>query len=153
MAKKDSIKRQSLIVNFLRKQAASFQKIDAYLQQKSDEKDLHLSISQRTFQRDCIEIANLWGIEIEFNKRENVYEIVNDENELFDRAMEAFDMVAILQTSKKIKNAIYLEKRKSKGTEYFSKIVDAIQKEANSYFSAQQLLERSHTAPMCSLCN
>ena len=143
MAKQDVIKRQFLIVEFLRNKPASFKQISNFLLNKQYELDYDLAISQRTFQRDCNEIESLWGVEIAFNKRENHYEIVNNENDLhFDRIMEAFDTVAVLQKSKTVSNYLYLEKRKSKGTEYFNGILHAIQNQLvvtfqlNSYWQA-----------------
>lgn len=143
MAKQDVIKRQFLIVEFLRNKPASFKQISNFLLNKQYELDYDLAISQRTFQRDCNEIESLWGVEIAFNKRENHYEIVNNENDLhFDRIMEAFDTVAVLQKSKTVRNYLYLEKRKSKGTEYFNDILHAIQNQLvvtfqlNSYWQA-----------------
>lgn len=143
MAKQDVIKRQFLIVEFLRNKPASFKQISNFLLNKQYELDYDLAISQRTFQRDCNEIESLWGVEIAFNKRENHYEIVNNENDLhFDRIMEAFDTVAVLQKSKAVRNYLYLEKRKSKGTEYFNGILHAIQNQLvvtfqlNSYWQA-----------------
>ncbi len=143
MAKQDVIKRQFLIVEFLRNKPASFKQISNFLLNKQYELDYDLAISQRTFQRDCNEIESLWGVEIAFNKRENHYEIVYNENDLhFDRIMEAFDTVAVLQKSKTVRNYLYLEKRKSKGTEYFNGILHAIQKQLvvtfqlNSYWQA-----------------
>lgn len=128
MAIQDTIKRQFLIIEFLRKYPATFQEIDDYLQQKELEIGYKLSISQRTFQRDCIEILSLWDIEIGFNKRENKYEIKEDETTpYFNRVMEAFDIVRVLQQSKKVGQYLYLEKRKSKGTELFSEIFYAIE--------------------------
>lgn len=143
MAKQDVIKRQFLIVEFLRNKPATFKQINNFLLNKHNELDYDLSISQRTFQRDCAEILELWGVEIAFNKRENHYEIVNDENDLyFDRILEAFDTVAILQKAKTVGSYLYLEKRKSKGTEYFNHILHAIQNQLvvtfqlNSYWQA-----------------
>lgn len=143
MAKQDVIKRQFLIVEFLRNKPASFKQISNFLLNKQYELDYDLAISQRTFQRDCNEIESLWGVEIAFNKRENHYEIVYNENDLhFDRIMEAFDTVAVLQKSKTVRNYLYLEKRKSKGTEYFNGILHAIQNQLvvtfqlNSYWQA-----------------
>lgn len=143
MAKQDVIKRQFLIVEFLRNKPASFKQISNFLLNKQYELDYDLAISQRTFQKDCNEIESLWGVEIAFNKRENHYEIVNNENDLhFDRIIEAFDTVAVLQKSKTVRNYLYLEKRKSKGTEYFNGILHAIQNQLvvtfqlNSYWQA-----------------
>ena len=128
MAKHDVIKRQFLIVEYLRKKPATFRQLNDFLLNKQNETEYYLVISQRTFQRDCDEILKLWGVEVAFNKRENYYEIVNDENDLyFDRIMEAFDTVAVLQKAKMVGNYLHLEKRKSKGTEYFNDILHAIQ--------------------------
>lgn len=128
MAKIDSLKRQIFIVDFLRKRPASFDEIDRYLQDKEAETGYELTISQRTFQRDRIEIESVFEIEIKFNKRQNQYEIVSDETDgHFNRIMEAFDTISILKQSKKIGNYIYLEPRKSKGTEFFNGIVYALQ--------------------------
>lgn len=128
MAKHEVIKRQLLIIEFLRKKPATFKDISNFLLKKQNELEYDLAISQRTFQRDCIDINNLWGVEIEFNKRENHYEIVNSENDLyFDRIMESFETMAFLQKAKKVSNYLYLENRKSKGTEYFNGIIHAIE--------------------------
>lgn len=128
MAKQDTIKRQFLIIEFLRKHPASFNEIIDYLQEKEQDTGFNLTISQRTFQRDCNEILSLWDIDISYNKRKNVYEIANeDDTPHIDRIMEAFDTVSVLNQSKKLGNYIYLEQRKSKGTEFFNGIVYAIQ--------------------------
>lgn len=128
MAKKDALKRQLLIIQRLRKTPASFTEINNYLKRKETETDLYLTISQRTFQRDCITIRSIWDIDIEFNKRDGVYEIVEQENDvLLDRVLEAFDTVAALQQAKKLGPFIHLEKRKSKGLEFFNDLIYAIQ--------------------------
>jgi len=142
MAKSDVMKRQMLIVEYLRKHPTTFSEINSYLQKKEEENHFELTISQRTFQRDCDEIDKLWGIDIKFNKRENYYEIVDDNDDYFDRVMEAFDTVAVLQKAKTIGGYLHLEKRKSKGTEYFNGILHAIENQLaitfqlNSYWQA-----------------
>lgn len=151
MAKQDTVKRQMLIMELLRKSPASFSEINEYLERKSEELDFDLSISQRTFQRDRADISRLWHIEIAFNKRENKYEIVNDEIEEVDRLLEAFDTVSVLQQSKKVGKYIYLEKRKSKGTEFFNGIVYAIQNNFSVTFEHQSYWfdtkKRRHVVP------
>ncbi|WLD25061.1 WYL domain-containing protein [Flavobacterium dauae] len=138
MAQQDTIKRQFLIIGFLRKRPASFNEIIDYLQEKEQDTGFNLTISQRTFQRDCNEILSLWNIDISYNKRKNVYEIADeDDNPHIDRIMEAFDMVSVLNQSKKLDNYIYLENRKSKGTEFFNGIVYAIQNNFSVTFTHQ----------------
>src|SRR5690554_4635267 len=130
MAKQDTIKRQFLIIEFLRKRPANFDEIDAYLLEKEQDTDFSLIISQRTFQRD----------------REDVYEIIEDENDPYiDRIMEAFDMVAVLQQSKTVGNYIYLENRKSKGTEFFNGILYAIQNDFAVTFTHQSYWHGTQT--------
>lgn len=146
MAKQDTIKRQFLIIEFLRKRPANFDEIDTYLQEKEQDTDFSLIISQRTFQRDRKDILRLWGIEIQYNKREDVYEIIEDENDPYiDRIMEAFDMVAVLQQSKTVGNYIYLENRKSKGTEFFNGILYAIQNDFAVTFMHQSYWHGTQT--------
>src|SRR5690554_4746883 len=128
MAQQDVIKRQFLIIGFLKKRSATFKEINEFLERKQEDTGYRVTMSQRTFQRDRDEILTLWGIEIGYNKRENVYEIVEESDDSrTDRLMEAFDTVALLQQSQIVGNYIYLEKRKSKGTEFFNGIVHAIQ--------------------------
>lgn len=50
MAKLDTLKRQILIIEILRKHPASFEQINDYLLDKEIEEGYKLSISQRTFQ-------------------------------------------------------------------------------------------------------
>lgn len=128
MAKLDTLKRQILIIEVLRKNAATFEQINNYLLDKEIEEGYKLSISQRTFQRDRAEILSLFNIEIQFNKHRQVYEIIEEEsNPYLERIIENFEMVAVLQKSNTIKDRIYLEKRKARGTEFFDSIVYAIQ--------------------------
>lgn len=143
MAQQDVIKRQFLIIEFLKKRPATFKEINDFLEEKQEDTGYRVTMSQRTFQRDREEILALWGIEIGYNKRENVYEITEEfEDSRTDRLMEAFDTVALLQQSQIVGNYIYLEKRKSKGTEFFNGIVHAIQNQLvvtfqlNSYWKA-----------------
>lgn len=128
MAKIDTLKRQIFIIEVLRKHTATFEQINDYLLDKEIEEGYKLSISQRTFQRDRAEILSLFNIEIQFNKHRQAYEIIEKEsNPYLDRIIENFEMVAVLQKSKAIKDSIYLEKRKARGTEFFDGIVYAIQ--------------------------
>lgn len=128
MAKIDILKRQILIIEVLRKHTATFEQINDYLLDKEIEEGYKLSISQRTFQRDRMEILSLFNIEIQFNKHRQVYEITEEEsNPYLDRIIENFEMVAVLQKSNAIKDSIYLEKRKARGTEFFDRIIYATQ--------------------------
>ena len=56
MSKKQFIKRYSLIINKLRKNASSFEEIQKYLQQQSELDEEKYEISIRTFQREIKEV-------------------------------------------------------------------------------------------------
>jgi proteasome accessory factor B len=136
MTKRDYLKRYMLIIEVLRKKASTFSEINSFLI------DNEIEISQRTFQRDKEEIESLWGIEIKFNKKEEKYEI-NEEyaDEKFDRIVESFNLVNVLNQSQSVSKYIYLEQRRHKGSEYFQGILHAIQNELiitfqlNSYWN------------------
>lgn len=121
MAKKEYLQRYILIVDLLRRKSATFSNIQEYLF------DNDIEISQRTFQRDKEEIDALWGIEIKFNKKEGLYEIKEELSDgKFDRIAESFTLVNALNQIETVSKYIFLEQRKSKGTEYFHGILHAI---------------------------
>jgi predicted DNA-binding transcriptional regulator YafY len=122
MAKRDYLQRFILIVELLRKKSSSFEDIQDFLA------DNEIEISQRTFQRDKSEILNLWGIDIIYDKKQALYKI--DEQfaeQAYNRIAESFNVVNALKQSNSLSNFIYLENRKSKGTELFHGIIHAIQ--------------------------
>lgn len=133
MAKRHYIFRHLAIIKKLKKGPASFESIARYIELESDhvftEEDPH--ISKRTFQRDCKEIQNIWNVQIEFNRSSKQYEIVENEEEdnHTERAMESFDLLAALQKKETVGKYLYLENRKSSGSEYFNGILHAIENE------------------------
>ena len=122
MAKRDYLQRFIFIVELLRKKPCSFDEIQNYLT------DNEIEISQRTFQRDKSEIQSLWGIDIIYDKKQALYKI--DEQfaeQAYNRIAESFNVVNALKQSNSLSNFVYLENRKSKGTELFHGIIHAIQ--------------------------
>lgn len=142
MAIKDTIKRHLTIIKLLRKNKYSLKEILDYLSEESTVTGFDLQISERTFKRDREDIEEIWGIVIEHNRRENVYEIVNDDNDILsERLIETLDMVSVLNRSRNVSKYIYLENRKSNGIMYFNDILYAIENQLvleftlNSYWS------------------
>lgn len=142
MAIKDTIKRYLTIIKLLRKNKYSLKEILDYLSEESTVTGFDLQISERTFKRDREDIEEIWGIVIEHNRRENVYEIVNDDNDILsERLIETLDMVSVLNRSRNVSKYIYLENRKSNGIMYFNDILYAIENQLvleftlNSYWS------------------
>lgn len=126
MAKIDSFKRWLLLINKLKKNPSSFKDLRNYLINQEEISGYRLEISQRTFQRDIKDIENYFGIEINFNRNKNLYEIFDGYNDVsVDRIIEAFNIATALKISEKVAENIYIEKRKSKGTEYFHGILHA----------------------------
>ncbi|MEY4834708.1 MAG: hypothetical protein RI980_823 [Bacteroidota bacterium] len=122
MAKKEYLQRYILIVELLRRKEVSFHEIKEFLFENE------IEISQRTFQRDKEEIESLWGIEIKYNKKEGVYEIIEELSDgKFDRIAESFTLANALNISASVSKYIFLEQRKPKGTEYFNRVLYAIQ--------------------------
>lgn len=142
MAIKDTIKRHLTIIKLLRKNKYSLKQVLDYLTEESNVTGFDLQISERTFKRDREDIEEIWGIVIEHNRRENVYEIVNDDNDILsERLIESLDMISVLNRSRNVSKYIYLENRKSNGIMYFNDILYAIENQLvleftlNSYWS------------------
>ncbi|MBB1137955.1 YafY family protein [Myroides sp. WP-1] len=129
MAKRDFIKRHLLIIELLRKKPSTYEEILSYLNNNQDQIGYQLEISQRTLQRDLKEIDSIWGIEISFNRSKQAYEIESEEyaaDETIQRTLESFDLISALKQSRKVGKNIFLEKRKSSGSEHFNGIIYAI---------------------------
>ncbi|MEC4114914.1 WYL domain-containing protein [Myroides pelagicus] len=129
MAKRDYIKRHLLIIELLRKRPSTYNDILNHLINNQDQIGYQLEISKRTLQRDLNEIDSIWGIEISFNRSMQAYEIENEEHaedETIQRTLESFDLISALKQNRKVGKSIFLEKRKSSGSEYFNGIIHAI---------------------------
>lgn len=128
MAKIDSFKRWLLIVQKVRRKPSTLEEIQNYLDNHFEKDYYNLDISQRTFQRDLVSIYKAFGVSIQYNRRDNWYEIVEEESDVsYERIIESFDIVNALKTSEKVSDYIFLENRKSKGTEHLHGIIHAIQ--------------------------
>ena len=127
MSKKQFLKRYSLIINKLRKKASSFEEIQKYLADQSINDDENYEISIRTFQREIKEIASTYGIEVNYNRSQRVYEIVYDGNDdRNERLMESFEIINALKISSNLSNHLILEKRKPLGTNNMNYLIHSI---------------------------
>lgn len=134
MSKRSYIARYSLIIKKLRHGAhISFAEMKEYIENETEslrlnDDDLEIAFSQRTFQRDIKEIKNLFGIEIEYSRTNGGYFIADREtvNPNFQRMIEVYDVLNILNMSDDLKNVVTFEKRSSLGTENFYGIIHAI---------------------------
>jgi predicted DNA-binding transcriptional regulator YafY len=128
MSKRESLNRYILVINRLRRHPASFNEISEMLERESEIQSCDFSISKRTFQRDCQDISSLFNIEIAYDRRINAYYITYDDNSnVSERIMEAFDTLNALKISDKFSDFMHFETRRSKGTENMYDLVKAIQ--------------------------
>jgi predicted DNA-binding transcriptional regulator YafY len=104
---------------------------------------LNIGFSRRTLQRDIKEIANIFGIDIEYSKQQKGYFISQSEmdNLNFQRMMEAFEIFNSLNIAQDIAPFVHLEKRKPQGTENLYGLLHAIKNNFQIKFDYQKFWE------------
>lgn len=139
MSKKQFIKRHHLIINKLRSNPCSFKELQDYLEKHSIDEEENYVISKRTYERDVIEIRDIYKIEIEYNRSQNVYEIVYDADEVkTDRIIESFQIFNALSISDSVSNHIIIEKRKVIGAENMHGLLHAIKNKFEIQFTHEK---------------
>jgi len=127
MSKREYFLRYSLLIKRLQRGHATFQEISNYLDRESELLDCNLTISKRTFQRDLIEIQDIFQIDIQYDFSRKVYSIIDgNQSAITSRMLEAFDMFNALSVADDLSHYIYFEKRKSQGTENFYGLLHCI---------------------------
>lgn len=146
MAKEDSIGRINLIVNKLRKFAASFEEIRDYLKEQSRIESADYYISKRTFQRDLKLISKLFHITIKFDNHAKVYRLTDDNHSTqIQRMLEAYDIFNTLNVTERLSNHIHFENRRPQGTENLTDILHAITNSKLIKFGYQKFWDSSPT--------
>lgn len=127
MSKKQFIKRQFLIINKLRRKPSTFAEIQEHLKYHSELDSDNYDIEIRTFQRDRKEIASVYSIVIEYDKKTKLYEIVQDSDDLNnERLVESYELYNALKLTDNVSNYVILEKRRPLGTDNMFGILHAI---------------------------
>jgi proteasome accessory factor B len=138
MSKLIYFKRYLYVIDRLRSRPCSFNDLQKHIMLKL-ENDLidttydrsfrSFDYALRTFERDKKDISTLFGIDIHYNRKDKTYTI--DEEEIEDqsvtRMIDAFSIHHALQEGNKLSPSVFLEKRKSLGTEHIHGIIHAIQ--------------------------
>lgn len=146
MTKRESVLRYIHIMNRLRKGAATFEQIDAYLSQQSELQGGNFNISKRQFQRDVDDIESIFEIEINYDFKLKVYDINEDEvSEVSKRRMEALDTFNALKMADTTSQSIHFEKRKPQGTENMYGLLHAIKNYLQITFTYQKFWEDETT--------
>ncbi len=146
MSKRESIARYNLISKKLRKHPSNFDEISDYLNLESELQEYNFRISKRTFQRDLNDIRELYNIVITYDPSGKVYYIDYDEEpDVNERILEAFDTFNALNLSDRLSNHIHFEKRKPQGTENLYGLLHAIKNQLQIRFTYQKFWEEALT--------
>ena len=142
MSKRESIARYNLMIKKLRKQPADFKQISTYLSLESELQEYNFNVSKRTFQRDLDDIRSLYNIDIVYDFSRKVYFIDFEEQpELNERILEAFDTFNALNITDRLSNYIHFEKRRPQGTENLYGLLHAIKNKVQISFSYKKFWE------------
>ena len=131
MSKLIYFKRYLYIIDRLRSHNCNFKDLQKHIIRKLENEDIdtNFEYSVRTFESDKKDILDIFGIVIDYNRKDRTYSI--DEEEIEDqsvtRIMDAFSIHHALQEGNKLSPSVFLEKRKSSGTENIHGIIHAIQ--------------------------
>ena len=134
MAKKDYLKRYFLIIKRVSQNnyptyddLVDF--VNNYLDLQSGE-NLKFGFSQRTLNRDLIEIRNIFGVDIIFSKKQKGYYIESDNyyKSSFIEILETLEVFKLIQFQNEINKILVFEQKQPKGTEHLKSIVFAIRK-------------------------
>lgn len=145
MAKNEQMLRLKFIEELLRRRkdkGATYPEIADYLQDKFDEKGLELKFTERTFQRDKLAIADVFGIQISFSRKRNVHFIEEEELELSQESV--FDQLLLIQAYRETQgktDIMFFEPRRARGFEHLNGIIHAITQRKVIRFSYQKFWE------------
>lgn len=91
--------------------------------------------SLRTFQRDLHLIRELYDIDIQFNRGTGKYSISEEETTSYKKhLMEYHDLINAFNLAEDLKDIVFFDDRKAKGTEHLSQLVQAIKKSVKIRF-------------------
>lgn len=131
------LKRLSLIIQKVKyNEGISSKELGDYLNEQLKMYDyLDVGTSKKTIERDTAIISRLFGIDIKHSKKRGWY-IENDSwiNVDYERLLEHFDLLEILTLDSKLRKYVFPEKKKRKGSEYISWIIEAIKESVRIEF-------------------
>lgn len=149
MSKLVYFKRYLYVIDRLRSRSSSFEELQNYILRKLDNEDIAtpFEYSVRTFERDKKDIEKLFGIRLTYDRKDRTYAIddMQLEDQSITRLMDAFSIHHALQAGNKLSPSIFLEKRKSLGTEHINGLIHAIQNSFVLQFTHQKHWENFST--------
>ncbi len=142
MSKREAISRYNLIINKLRKHPATFNELNDYLSLESELQSYKFNVSKRTFLRDLNDIRSIYNINIQYDFSRKVYYIDFDQQpEVNERILEAFDIFNALNITDRLSNYIHFEKRRPQDTENLYDLLHAIKNQVQIAFYYQKYWE------------
>lgn len=132
MSKKEYINRFLLIIKRVeRSDYPSYENLVDYVKKNAyllGQDNLQVGFSQRTLNRDIIDIREIFGVDILHSSKEKGYYIVNKDYNRpnFIEMLETFEVLKLSQFQNEIKDVVFFEQKQSKGTEYLKPIIYSI---------------------------
>jgi len=128
MSVRQTIKRHYKIISCLKRRAMSFEELQDDMLLDHDSIEDQLIKSQRTLQRDIVDIDSIYGIEIVSDRSSGKYYIKeNTENTHSQRLRENFDLINAIRLTERFGTNLVFEDRKPLGTQHMSGLLHAIQ--------------------------
>ena len=124
MSNNYSIQRMYNVIRFLKNKPSTMVEIQDYLSRLNS----NYVRNEKTIRRDFQSIEELFGYEIEYDKSLKVYKIEKLIDDVYkDKLLESIALMNILQQSKNVNKYIHLEQKQTRGTEYLTDIIEAIE--------------------------
>lgn len=150
MAKNEQMLRLLFIEEFLRRRkdrGATYPEIADYLESQFAEKGLELKFTERTFQRDKLAIADVFGIQISYSRKRNAHFIEEDELELSQESV--FDQLLLVEAYRETKgkaDVMFFEPRRARGLEHLNGLIHAITQKKVLSFTYQKFWENEKSS-------
>ena len=150
MAKNEQMLRLLFIEEFLRKRkdrGATYPEIADYLETQFAEKGLELKFTERTFQRDKLAIADVFGIQISYSRKRNAHFIEEEELELSQESV--FDQLLLVEAYRETKgkaDVMFFEPRRARGLEHLNGLIHAITQKKVLSFTYQKFWENEKSS-------
>lgn len=153
MSKLGYFSRYITIIKKLKAKPCSFSQLEQHLQNRidylqEDDDSLNIGLSKRTLQRDFREIKKLFGIDIEYSKREKGYHIANSEMDYsgLEILMESYDIFKALNIAQDIAPFVFMDKRNPQNTDNLFGLLHAIKNKQVIHFDYQKFWDEAPTA-------
>lgn len=144
MSKKESLARQSIIINALRKRPMTFDALSEKLDLESEIRGYDYRISKRTFNRDVEEINDLYNIDIKYNYSIKAYCLSEDGiDPTNERLLDAFTTFHVLQVGESMTKNFDIEKRKAAGMEHIFVLMHLVKHQLLTEISYHKFQEDS----------